>query len=347
LKSRNHINLFIIQNENHYLNFFHRSKDNIPHCLVFLDNYSGLKICNDKINLSENTIVPNNRSGILIKNKSFLKKILCVYLFSRELEREIHSKIDGYKKVNIIIGNDGALQKASISVIKKINKNVYVSLLIDTIMGDRKKTLNAKLKSVFEPILSFFGISQYFPGILGTSSLIDSVTVSHKSNKDVLIRRGVSPEMIFIKDSPRISWLKKESNNLPRNKKILFVAGAWEWHGRTDVEDWQSKVLENLVTAASHHPNGDLIKIRLHPRQFKKSTSKLNSRFICDKKNLEESIITSNKIISFRSSALYDASVIGKEVYIYEKNAPHSPKNEFMQSIQRLNSIEDILKLTQ
>lgn len=345
MKPKNCINLHIIQNENHYLNFLHRSKNDYPCCLLFLDNYTGLNIYNDKLSLSENVILPKNKSNILIKNKSLLKKILCVYFFSNELKREIYPLINGYKEINIIIGNDGPLQKASIAIVKKINKNISVKLLIDTIMGDRKKTLSAKIKSVIEPALSFFEVSQYFPGILGTSSLINSISVSHKSNRDVLINRGVSPEIIFIEDSPRISWLKREAYNFPSNKNILFVAGAWEWHGRADIEIWQSRVMQDIISFASLHPYGNRIKIRLHPRQFKSSTSKLNAKFICNKESLEESIISSDKIISFRSSALYDASVIGKEVFVYEENAPHAPKNKFIGSIERLNSINEIFKL--
>ena len=339
------LSLYVIQNENHYLNFSLSSHADNHYYLLLLDNFTGLQTDTLTHNCKDNELKPVNNTHYLMSNKSYLSKIICISHFSKQLQMILPSLLREFDEVNIVLGNDGGLQKAVAYEVKKIKAKTSVNLLIDTIMGDREKTLRSSITKIIEPLLHRLRISHYFPSVLGTSGIINKIFVPHSSNKDVLIRRGVNAKKITIQESPRISWLKSLSDTKANNGNILFVAGAWEWHGRPDVEIWQLQILQQLTSHAAKHPKGHKIKIRLHPRQFNHTTEKIDPKYICDSKSLESALLLADTIISFRSSALYDASLIGKDIYILESNAPVTPVNEFMQSVPRIESIKGIFDL--
>lgn len=346
----NLLKIFIIQNENHALNFLHLDKNEADYIYISLDKYSGLNTTSYLGNEYEKLICLENKSSFLFQSANFIQKLLLIKTLTKEVKSILNRYEKKFKNVEVFIGNDGALQKAIIVVSKNIFQKSHVTMWIDTIMGDRPVTVKTIILRYLDPILSMGKISQYFPSIFGISSLVNTIFVSHTSNKSVLIRRGVNADKIFIQESPRISMLKtrykKEKKNEQSKPKILFVASAWEWHKRNDVEAWQTNVLIELIAMAKHHKDFTYdISIRLHPRQSQHVTSLLDPQYINTDNSFESALLNAAVIVSFRSSALYDAALIGKETFVYEVGAPETPKNTFIDSLKRLNHLTDILNI--
>ena len=344
------LQIFIIQNENCALNFLHLDKGETDYIYLTLDEYSGLKSSSYIKNEYEKLISVENKSSMLFQSSNFIQKLLLIKNFTKEVKSILNRYKNKYTSVEIYIGNDGALHKAIIIAAKNIFLNIHVTMLIDTIVGDRPITIKTMILRYLEPVLSMAHISQYFPSIFGISSLVNTIFVSHQSNKSVLIRRGAKADKLFVKESPRISMLKELCRQQKKVKKskprILFVASAWEWHKRNDVEAWQTKALIELIAMAKHHKNFKYdLSIRLHPRQSQHVTSQLNPRYISTENSFEDDLLNAAVIISFRSSALYDATLIGKETFVYEIGAPETPKNVFIDSLKRLDHLTDILNI--
>ena len=54
--------------------------------------------------------------------------------------------------------------------------------------------------------------------------------------------------------------------------------------------------------------------------------------------------MNSTAIISFRSSALYDAKVLGKTVLVYEEKSPFHETNDFIEKLTKVRNLIEINK---
>ena len=343
--------VFLIQNENHALNAISALRSDSKYTFIILDKYTGLEV-EKKIpkDAGHSLIILSNPGEKLFYNVGYLGRILMV-LRVRNIYRAILSDIGkNSDRVKIIIGNDSALAKALILVARKIFTSLQVEMWIDTLMGARKKNIRDTFFVRIEKWSILLGIGDLVPTVFGTSRLVDRVFVSHGSNKEALVKRGQMPSKIEVRPSPRFKAMKIRANQISsyRTGRVLIVASAWEWHGRSDIEDWQSKFFNNLA----HKMNQDRkvkqgVSIRLHPRQLQTKLATELSHYLSKIDSYEQDLIESDCIISFRSSALFDAYQLGKEVYVYEVEAPEVQTNAFLESLPRVSDLDSILKLNQ
>lgn len=332
-------NIYIIQNEGEAYNFsaICKSKD----IVITFDDVT--QFDTESYFKNKDVKVFNPKFSFKKNKSNFIYKIFNSFLLRRESLLFFKGNLNHKHKYNVFISNDGPYVKAIISSLKTLDISIVVELWIDTMIGDRGKYYKELAISKINLLASKFNIDYILPSILGTSYFINKILVPIQPFRDVLINRGVNKNKIEVADTPRISSLK--NRELPRviNNRYLFVASAWEWHGRNECEIWQKNAINDLIRLFESVSLGGCFYVRFHPRQTKLQTKFLDKQYISKVDNYIDDIALSTHVISYRSTALFDATILNKKTYIYDKNAPFAPGNKFLESITKLNSINDLL----
>lgn len=342
----NKATVYIVQNENHAINFSldAKGKNNF---FIYLDNLTGLSSFNSNIRTVENAIFLGKENTHSFYQTNFINKLSIILKVKKEISSDI-TRLNDFNELKIIIGNDGSLQKLIIYEIKKRlkrNCRFSVELWIDSLIMRRKMSLKKHSKELISQIAHNFKISYLLPSEFSKFPLIDRFYVADETIKNTLVANGIEEEKIKIKIFPRIKFMLNEFTSKEEiNNRLLFISGAWTWHGHPGVERWQKKVIEDLIELKERKIlNADLF-IRNHPRQSKESTGSIPAKYVSKYKSFEEDIVNSTTIISFRSSALYDAKVLGKKVLVYEEKSPFHETNDFIETLTKVRNLEEINK---
>lgn len=342
----NKATVYIVQNENHAINFSldAKGKNNI---FIYLDNLTGLSSFSSNVGEVENAIFLGKEKTPSFYRTNLINKLNIIY----RVKKEIHSKmtyLSDFNELKIIIGNDGSLQKLIIYEIKKkLAKNCHFSieLWIDSLIMKRKRSLKKYTKEFVSKIAHNFSLSYLFPSEYSKFPLIDCFYVADEVLKNTLVANGIEAEKIKIKNFPRGKYLlNKFASKDNIRERLLFISSAWTWHGRASVERWQKKVIEDLIELKERKLLDADLFIRNHPRQSKESTSSIPAKYLSKNKSFEEDIVNSTIIISFRSSALYDAKVLGKTVLVYEEKSPFHETNDFIETLTKIRNLIEINK---
>ena len=342
----NKATVYIVQNENHAINFSldAKGKNNF---FIYLDNLTGLSSFNSNIKTVENAIFLGKENTPSFYQTNFINKLSIILKVKKEISSDI-TRLNDFNELKIIIGNDGSLQKLIIYEIKKRlkrNCRFSVELWIDSLIMRRKMSLKKHSKELISQIAHNFKISYLLPSEFSKFPLIDRFYVADETIKNTLVANGIEEEKIKIKIFPRIKFMLNEFTSKEEiNNRLLFISGAWTWHGYPGVERWQKKIIEDLIELKERKIlNADLF-IRNHPRQSKESTGSIPAKYVSKYKSFEEDIVNSTTIISFRSSALYDAKVLGKKVLVYEEKSPFHETNDFIETLTKVRNLEEINK---
>ena len=342
----NKATVYIVQNENHAINFSldAKGKNNI---FIYLDNLTGLSSFSSNARKVENAIFLVKEKTPPFYRTNIINKLSIIYKVKKEISSTM-TYLSAFNELKIIIGNDGSLQKLIIYEIKKKLSNschFSVELWIDSLIIRRKMSLKKHTKELISQIAHNFKVSYLFPSEFSKFPLIDIFYVADETIKNTLVANGIEEEKIKIKFFPRIKFmLNKFGSKENISKRLLFVSSAWTWHGYPGVERWQKKVIEDLIELKERKLlNADLF-IRNHPRQSKESISSIPARYLSKNKSFEEDIVNSTAIISFRSSALYDAKVLGKTVLVYEEKSPFHETNDFIEKLTKVRNLIEINK---
>ena len=340
--------VYVLQNENHLANAIHDS-----HCserrkiFVLLDEFSGLNLASQMPEgVNALVLYLSNPFSASPQHGSRIKKLLTQVGSLRRVKSQVRLFFLDKKISKVIFFNDSALTKVIVQELKLKDKELRAELWIDTLVSFRRKNFWQFFLVFVEPFILRVGLIGIVPSVFGTTRLADRVLVPHKASRHVLAARGQAIKKLFVEPTPRQRHMGEVADNWVPSapQRVLVVAGAWLWHGRADVERWQDEFLQEVVALTFCKPNLP-IRIRSHPRQSPKSRSLGGSTIQSGITDFETDLLESSHVVSLRSSALFDAYLLGKQCYVYEKNAPRVTSNEFIDSLPRLASVNDILAL--
>lgn len=339
--------VYVLQNENHLANAINDSHSSEKKIFILLDEFSGLNLAGQ---LSEGiaalVLCLSNPFPASPQYGSRIKKFLFQVGSLWRIKFQVRLFLLDKKISKLIFFNDSALTKVIVQELKSKEKELRAELWIDTLVSFRKKNFWQFFLVFVEPFVLRAGLIGIVPSIFGTTTLADRVLVPHKASRNVLEARGQAREKLFVEQTPRQRHMREVADNwVPRAaQRVLVVASAWEWHGRADVDRWQDEFLTEIVALTLCKPNLP-IRIRSHPRQSTRSRLLVGSTVQSGINDFETDLLESSHVVSLRSSALFDAYLLGKHCYVYEKNAPRVTSNEFIDSLPRLASVNDILAL--
>lgn len=323
--------LFILQNDNDLKNarILNSFKE-----IQFIDVSP---FCGDKINFDNSEIkaIKINRISKVpyYKSKKLFKFMQILFVNIDVLD---YSKI-----TSVYMGNDGAIQRKIISKIKKINRQATVELWIDGLLEKHEPTLSRKILRILSSIAFKLRCSWLVPSEVGTSALVDRVKVLSESCRQSLLFNGVPSQKVSVGEFQRIKDLKNKIRT-DTNKRILLVVSAFGWHGRADIELWEESLVEQF---ARIQINDVTISIRPHPRSGHGLKSIIGKSGLESKNKLvEDDIVNSDLIISFASTCLLEAYLIGKSVLVYEKDAPYISRGDFIEGLPKLNDLSEIVE---
>lgn len=334
--------LYIVQNETHLENFLALSNDDYINCqFLFLDRICGLEI-NTKLldkRMPSLRLAPIGRRGVYKVSGllRFFKLIICWY----SNEFRCLSTPD-----RIYIGNDGAIQKLVIQHFRSLNVNLEVELWSDGLLERVHPNSIRKFSHFIEPLLSHMRLDSFVPSIVGTSSLIDRAYVMSNSCKESLVFNGFRGKDVSVKIFPRHQNMRG-IERIDHNYRILLAVSAFDWHGYSDIEEWECRLTKAFAEIAESDNSTCKYSIRSHPRSSSKLKELIkNSGIESTIVDCSEDIVNSDVVISYASTCLYDANCIGKKVYTYNKGAPYINRGDFIESLPELEDLNNLLKLS-
>lgn len=344
----NTLTVYIVQNENHAINFSLDSKGKNS-LFIYLDNLTGVKAQNSHKGSLSNVIFLGKDNAKYFYRTNWLNKLLIIFNIRKEIENLVKS-IKKDKNINIVIGNDGSLQKLIIYKIKKHLENIYpisVELWVDSLVVKNEISIKKYILRVIGYISNFFKISYLFPSEFCKSDLIDHIYTSDESISRTLVSNGVKEHKIEIKKFPRVLYLTERSlSTEKRDERLLFLLGAWEWHGHLETELWQENVVHSLIKLKEKENLQVDIAIRPHPRQSDEFKTRIGLKYLSKIDSFEEDILNSSIVLSFRSSGLLDAKLLGKTTLVFEKGSPFKETNDFIESLTKIHDLKEIVKYT-
>ncbi|ENM5835537.1 hypothetical protein NTH44_003647 [Vibrio metoecus] len=330
--------LYIIQNETHLINFTFLSKNNDDVFLI-TDLFCGFEI-------EQRLIDQIDRKVIRLKKKKGFYRVNFMCRLYYILNLNLKNILNEMTFEKIVIGNDGAVQKKVFHYLKRRKKNIKVVLWSDGLLEKVSKNWLRNVVSKYEHQLFNFKIDPYLPSISCTSSMIDDLFVMTESCKNSAIYNGFKGniDVVIFPRHLQLAKIKRTNSNF----RVLFVVSAFAWHGRDDIEAWETELVRKLIFMEAEASINFEISIRAHPRSSRKLTEAIKNSKLSSKYSLcEEDIVNSDIIISYASTCLLDGYSIDKKVFVYEQGAPYINRGEFIESLPKLkdlNMIKDIEK---
>lgn len=330
--------LFIIQNETHLDNFVELSSLESGDQFLLIDEFCGFKIPEQKINKINVTYISIDKENCGFYRVNGVRRF--VYAIKTRLKKK-------YKTLNtpnkILIGVDGAIQKQVIHYFKSIDRNIKVEMWSDGLLEVVNKGLLLRIIVKLEPFLCKLKIDSYLPCVTATSSLIDELFVMSESCKKSVMANGFRGGNISVKDFPRVKSLKniKRKDNTSR---LLLIVSAFSWHGRSDIEQWEIELIDKFIAWYEIEPRDFILSIRPHPRSSQELVDKIErSGYKSQYNECNEDIVHADLLVSYASTCLFDGYSIGKKVYTYDNEAPIINRGAFVESLPKLNSLNEII----
>lgn len=315
---------FLIQNKYHADNFYPIAdelvKAGIPkNKILFIHfdkvfkqetynhNYDTFKKIFPKIDLDLSFYRLNGfeRMKFIIKNKSFFLSL-----------------IDLNPDDSLIVGNDGAIQRLFINELTKKKGKSY--LLLDGNLALNKGIIFLMKKLLFK-CAEFLGFSFLVPSIRGHSK-VEKIFVMHDCIKQILIKEGVKSQIESF-TFPRY-WQLTEINkaaeeaNSKNHCNILYITSAFKWHSATREHKKQLIDIKELDAYLERNKSKVKGKVRIHPRENIADYYAINLKNTTFDNNVDyiDSLIWADVIITTVSTMAYEANLMGKRVYLYNKN---------------------------
>ena len=328
--------VYIIQNNNHLINA-RLDVGSSDSTFIIIDKLAGSVISQKELSKIKNiSNITVESLKPYIKSSSRIARIMNILFLKFDLDVK-------YTIKEIIIGNDGAFQKR---IIEKINrrsgKKPKVTLWSDGLISYRKIGIFRYFACRFNRYLTYLNLDYFFPSVLALSSRLHQIVVLSKSCKKALIRYGVKESKIDIKLLPRHrAYMHQMKKNKSSEKSILIVFSAWSFHGHNSVEEWEINFAKEVIKKSVKSN----IILRPHPMSSDSLKKVVELSKYGSKSSLEEDIMTSRYVCSLASTVLFDAKLLGKKVFVYEKGMENLEKGDFIDSLPRIRSIEELLNL--
>ena len=333
LEKEFNLRIFLIQNDNDLQNF---SLIGCSQTDIFIDLTS---VCGDVItsSLPKNTISLTNRifaSNKFYESSKFLK-------FIKAWEVDLEKWLSHIKNVHEInIGWDGAFQRKIISFLKARNPKMLVRQWCDGLLEPHLPSVNLKLRRVVMNCAETCGVSWLVPSEVGKSKLVDEVYVLSDSCKCSLVFNGVSENKIKVKKFPRYKAYFEASEIHSKLDRVLLCVSAFAWHGHHEAEAWEISMVEDFISAKIC---GSRKVIRPHPRSSEKMKRLIaRSGYASRNDSISKDIIESGTVVSFASTALFEAKLANREVFVYATGAPQVARGTFIEQLPQLECFDDL-----
>jgi len=327
--------LYIIQNETHLDNFLELCKSDDDYNFIIIDKFCGFEIKEEKLNKIRKDYLRLDAYGKGIYRVTGIYRLLKIIGF---IIRKPYSNLSLPQK--IVIGNDGSVQKIIIHYFKKMDPSISVELWSDGLLEKVKMTTFKKVMSLIEPGLDRIRVTPFLPSITGCSSLIDTAYVMSESCKNSIVVNGFKGQTLEVKEFPRHVKLKEIERSVKKHR-LLLVVSAFSWHGRDDIEKWEIELVRDFVKMAGDIKEDKECSIRVHPRSSEALCNIImQSGIASDFLHCEEDIVNSDVVISYASTCLFDAYVLGKQVYTYSKGAPYISRGDFVEGLPMINELD-------
>lgn len=312
--------IFVIQNESQGENFSAISRQlhvkfNKEFYVrgIYLDNFMGQNLYDRfKDELPGDLIPAKIKRPFYLE--SYYVRLLNVIRYKRHIKRlNLSADI-------IVIGNDGALQRATIEVIRPSSKKATCILLQEGILNSFISNKD-KLKIFLQKILRLINLSSLAPSVNGCYPVNRIISFDRQWLNSPLVKSNSSDRRWRL--MPRHLELIKHQKVSNRDKidsiRILYATSAYKWHGKYAEHSMQIKEVRSLATWAKNHPKiVSRIRIRVHPRENYQDWVNLLRDFQVDITGsdvaLKDDISWATHILSARSTVLVDALFANKTV---------------------------------
>lgn len=337
--------LYLIQNDTHLKNF--STLINPDDYYINLSVYSGQNL--DCKMLSHATELNLWNVQCNFYHMSPWQRLWFIFRFRQKVKNI--TRDHSFRK--IVIGNDGALQKSIIEWVVK-NDSPEVELWIDGLLSLRSYPIRNSIKLFIQKISEFMKLSFFVPSVIGFYKQIDTVFVMHESvQRELLHYRWALPKLkikvcLFPRHELLIDKSKKVEAN--HNRKVLYLTSAWGFHGHSKEQAQQEKQVAELVAFFMSNPiEGVSLKIRVHPRDKVDNYKEICGEFLSVCPDFEDDLISSDVIVSIRSTSIFEAQMLHKKAFIFNKGFGTRFLNSYLsevQSFDELNELHEAIKKT-
>lgn len=238
----------------------------------------------------------------------------------------------------LVVGVDGAVERCLLSHHRR--RNVPSFILWDSLAMFRPRFPRAeapagmawsgRLWSRFHlrrTLLAFarrFGLDPFVPG-LAAHTPVDRIFVMGRFVADALRDQGV-PSPIEVTGLPRFRDLVKKPSPEPgTDRRVLYLASAWDWHDQAYLARCQRRHLQILAEELPRR--GWTLRIRRHPREEPRDYAGLEDRDgveVSGGTPLEHDATWASRILTTTSTAATETLALGRPLGIYVESFPKS-----------------------
>lgn len=313
--------LFIVQNQAQAVNAVRLSQDlkkldiRYSCSAIWLDRCMGKAFAHEYKQVLPGITVPYDLTGGRpFYRQTWIKRLYTVFKYRKWL------KANAITGDVVIIGNDGAFQRATVDFLNSTRKRALAVLLQEGLL-DNRFTCISYLKTLIIRILTKFHMSSYFPSVNGAYP-VDRVISFDKAWLESSFVKYFHHDrrwrLMPRQESLLSGFSKKQTCNLTKN--ILYITSAYRWHRKYKEALLQEQEIVSLIQWAMRQSNVNL-RIRLHPHEPIDDWITIIPKDVKDvveltssDRELSEDLAWCDVVISARSTVLIDAYYAGYDV---------------------------------
>ncbi len=226
----------------------------------------------------------------------------------------------------MITGCDGALERVLINSLRRRHKPAY--LVINGLHFSRSES---GLQTAVRRLLARLHYNHLFFSELG-QGMCHRVFAPGDHSRLELMKLGVPAERIDVTGSPRFASTIRPELDLERQildrlvrsepLRLLYLMGAWEWHGLFEEMNREMAQLEHCAELAQRWPGRFELLVRLHPRSSEAEKKQLESiskiRILSAERPLRDDLKTSDVVLAVASTGLLEAIALGRLVLVVD-----------------------------
>ena len=213
----------------------------------------------------------------------------------------------------VVAFNDGALQRLILTEARR--RRIPTELVLDVMISwetadepHSPRYLALRVLRLVGQALGSSTASAFFPSELGLAA-VDRMHVAGEHSAGVLRSRGSRAGLVLASGLP---LSPDAENNAPtRVQKVLYLTGAFRWHGDKVTAAAQERDLADLESVCAEL--GLSLVVRVHPRDEAERYAGIRATFVDPRvESISATIRNSDLILSIVSTGLLDAVLLGK-----------------------------------
>lgn len=266
----------------------------------------------------------------------------------RRVSRALRPCVNQYCAV--VCGIDSVMARMLVDAANQKGKPTY-QVLPSLYLGENASEWRRAFKFVFRYVAGSLLSVPFLKLHQGKSrSGFNRIFVMGERTRESLVEEGVPAKRIEASGVPRFTGLFNTGEadpmtDVPRSEepRLLFVLGAYRWHGMAEEGRLQEQQLSELVEEATGRNRPHTILVRLHPRgeeppKWLADYSRV--RFLDPARtDIIDNILQADVVVSHRSTALYEAVLAGRPVVRLEFPDHNRHRKPMMED--NLVSVED------